>query len=337
MSTDRHADVLTPGLATGIGSLPHQDAQAATALSLRMHPRLPAVPQLPELSPAEGLVAQWAGALPEVDVDRHGEVTVDRDRASEPVAPTFTASTHAGLFAFLEAAEADATLVPRIKMQIVGPLTLGVALRDAGLPASVAFPRAAAAVRAWVHAVDELFRIRIPSASVLLFLDEPALVLWKRDIAPLERECAVDLLSGALAAAACTTGVHVCGDGDIRIAFEAGPKVLGVPVSEGLIDDADVLARHVDADGWVAWGAVPTDRPVGDTTDALWRHLVSVWCELTRRGCDPVRLRTRGVITPACGLAGHGITQAERALRLAAEIAERVGDQSVAARLTVGA
>jgi hypothetical protein len=337
MSTDRHADVLTTGLATGIGSLPHRDAQAATALTLRMHPRLPAVPQLPELNAGEGLVAQWAGALPEVAVGRHGEISFDRNRTAEPVAPAFGAATHGGLFAFLEASEADADLVPRIKMQVVGPLTLGVALCEVGMPTSVAFRRAAEAVRAWVRAVEQLLTVRVPHASVLLFLDEPALVLWKRDAAPLEREQAVDLLSGALAATTCTTGVHVCGDGDLRLAFEAGPKVLGVPVSEELIGDADVFSRHCDADGWIAWGAVPTDRPVGDSADVLWRRLVSVWCELTRRGCDPVRLRTRGIITPACGLAGHGPTQAERALRLASEIAGRVGDQSVAARLTVGA
>jgi hypothetical protein len=337
MSTDRHADVLTPGLATGIGSLPHRDAQAAAALTLRMHPRLPAVPQLPELNTDEGLVAQWAGALPEVAVGRHGEITVDRDCAGEPVTPAFGATTHGGLFAFLEASEADADLVPRIKMQVVGPLTLGVALCEVGMPTSMAFRRAAEAVRAWVRAVEELLTVRVPHASVLLFLDEPALVLWKRDAAPLDREQAVDLLSGALAATTCMTGVHVCGDGDLRLAFEAGPKVLAVPVTEELIADADVLSRHCDADGWIAWGAVPTDRPVGDSADVLWRRLVSVWCELTRRGCDPVRLRTRGIITPACGLAGHGHTQAERALRLAAEIAGRVGDQSVAARLTVGA
>jgi hypothetical protein len=335
MLEGRHADALAPGLATGIGSLPHLDAHDATALTLRMHPRLPAVPQLPELDPAEGLIAQWAGALPEVVVARDGSITIDRDRCTEPVAPAFGAATHAGLFAFLEAAE---TVDPeRIKMQIVGPLTLGVALEQAGLPASIAFQRAGEAVRAWVRALDELLTLRVPHASVLLFLDEPALVLWKRNIAPLEREQAVDLLSGALAASTCTTGVHVCGDGDLRIAFEAGPQVLGVPVSDALIADADILSRHCDAEGWIAWGAVPTDRPIGDSADALWRRLAGVWCELTRRGCDPLRLRTRGIITPACGLAGHGLTQAERALRLAAEIAGRVGDQSVAARLTVGA
>lgn len=337
MLSTRHADVLALGLATGIGSLPHHDAQAATALTLRMHPRLPAVPQLPELNPAEGLIAQWAGALPEVTVARDGSITVDRERCTEAISPAFGATTHAGLFAFLEASEAERMQPERIKMQVVGPLTLGVALEAAGLPASIAFPRAGEAVRAWVRALEELLMLRAPHAAVLLFLDEPALVLWKRNIAPLEREQAVDLLSGALAASSCATGVHVCGDGDLRIAFEAGPQVLGVPVSEAVIADADILSRHCDADGWIAWGAVPTDQPIGESADALWRRLASVWCELTRRGCDPLRLRTRGVITPACGLAGHGLTQAERALRLAAEIAGRVGDQSVAARLTVGA
>jgi len=131
--------------------------------------------------------------------------------------------------------------------------------------------------------------------------------------------------------------VHVCGDGDLRIAFEAGPRVLGLPVSEALLADGDAIVRHLDADGWVAWGAVPTDRPVGDSADPLWRRLVTIWCDLTRRGCDPVGIRTHALVTPACGLAGHGPSQAARALRLAQTMADRIGDQAVAARLTVGA
>jgi hypothetical protein len=82
---------------------------------------------------------------------------------------------------------------------------------------------------------------------------------------------------------------------------------------------------------------VPTDRPVGESADPHWRHLAEVWCELTRRGCDPVRLRTRGMITPACGLAGYGASQAERVLGIARDLAVRVHDQAVAARLMLGA
>jgi hypothetical protein len=53
------------------------------------------------------------------------------------------------------------------------------------------------------------------------------------------------------------------------------------------------IVRRVDGDGWIAWGAVPTDRPVGESADPHWRHLAEVWCDLTRRGVDPVPLRTR--------------------------------------------
>ena len=41
MLTSPHAGALAPGLATGIGSLPHQDAHAAAALTFHVHPRLP--------------------------------------------------------------------------------------------------------------------------------------------------------------------------------------------------------------------------------------------------------------------------------------------------------
>ena len=45
----------------------------------------------------------------------------------------------------------------------------------------------------------------------------------------------------------------------------------------------------------------------------------------------------RAIITPACGLALHGTSQAERVLDLTSDIAERVGQQALLARLSVGA
>ncbi len=333
-----HAPALVPALATGIGSLPHDDPVTAADVVLHHHPRLPAAPQLPVRTPLEGLVAQWARGLPEVTVLPDGALSVDGGASYDEPDPTFDAVAHGGLLTFLDAASSTTAEPPaRIKVQIAGPLTLGIALQHAGMPVEHAFRRGAEAARSWAVAVEDLVDVRLPATSLLLFFDEPALVLWRRHQAPLEREAAIDALSGALAAPGCTTGVHVCGPGDRRLALEAGPQVLGVEVGADLVDDADVISRHLDADGWVAWGAVPTDRPVGESVEPLWRDLVGVWCELTRRGCDPVRLRTQAVVTPACGLAGHGPTQAERALGLARAVADRVHDHAVGARLTLGA
>ena len=46
------------GTATSIGSLPHTDADTAARLVLDLHPSLPAAPQLPMLSAAEGMLAK---------------------------------------------------------------------------------------------------------------------------------------------------------------------------------------------------------------------------------------------------------------------------------------
>ena len=113
--------------------------------------------------------------------------------------------------------------------------------------------------------------------------------------------------------------------------------MLALPAEEEVLDEAGALATHLERGGWIAWGAVPTDQPVGTDADRLWRRLTALWCELVRLGCDPGLLRTRALVTPACGLAGHGISQAARWLDLAAELAARVSDQAVAARLSVGA
>ncbi|MGZ6897185.1 MAG: hypothetical protein ACXVJZ_07090 [Acidimicrobiia bacterium] len=335
MSASLHGGVFPTGLATGIGSLPLADATAAAELVLRVHPDLPAIPQLAD--PREGVAAQWAGALPEATVQADGSLVIDPDRIGDEITAEFTNESHAGLLGFLDVAARRTEVVTRVKAQIVGPLTLGVALTEAGMDADLAFARARDAVEAWFMALEGLLAERLRGVRPLIFVDEPALVLWKRGDAPVEREAAIDLLSSALAASTVETGVHVCGDGDLRLAFEAGATVLGVPVSAHLIDDVGTLVRHLDADGWIAWGAVPTDRPIGESPDPLWRALVTLWCDLTRRGCDPLRLRNQAIVTPACGLLNHGVTQAEHALALAAELAERVATQSAAARLTAGA
>jgi hypothetical protein len=336
MTPTLRAPVLVPGVATGIGSLPHDDPTTAAELVLRCLPELPAVPQLPGRDPREGMLAQWLVALPEVEVAPDGSLTVlgESDAAPECV---FDHRSHSGLLAFVDVASRAERVPARIKAQVTGPLTLGTALHAAGMPAPRAFRRAAAVTRAWSVAIEQLVDTRLPDTGLVLFLDEPSLVSWRRDDAPLDRETAIDLLSGALAAVDSVTGVHVCGDGDLALALEAGPEVLGIEVHDDLVQHTVGLARFLDGDGWIAWGAVPTDRPVGESADPHWRVLARVWCELTRRGCDPVPLRTRGMITPACGLAGYGASQAERVLGIARELAARVHDQAVAARLTLGA
>ena len=178
----------------------------------------------------------------------------------------------------------------------------------------------------------------LPGAGLVLFFDEPALVSWQRGDEPLDRESAIDVLSGALAAVDCVTGVHVCGDGDVALGAGSGSRGArrrGERRSRPAHRVARPLPRRRRLDR-VGRGARPTGRS-GNRPIRTGARSRACWCELTRRGCDPVPLRTRGLITPACGLAGYGASQAERVLGIARELAARVHDQAVAARLTLGA
>ena len=80
MSLGPHSALLVPGLATGIGSLPHLDPTEAVRVSLTETPRLPFAPQLPNRSPREGMIAEWIVALPEVTVADDGSFSIDPSR-----------------------------------------------------------------------------------------------------------------------------------------------------------------------------------------------------------------------------------------------------------------
>lgn len=333
------AQALRPGAVTSIGSLPHRDPDTAAAFVLRHHESLPAIPQLPRRSPFEGMVAQAARGIPGVTVNPDGSLTVDVHALdpSAPTRPTFDGASHAGLLAFLSLA---AGRTDPVKLQLTGPVTLGLALIEAGAEPAVAYAVAAAAVRAEGAALLAHCRRRLPEAPFVVFLDEPGLVRVAHGGLGIEPEATIDLLSNALAMLEedAVTGVHCCGPTDWRLPSAAGATVLSLPVDlDSALVGASALNAHLDRGGWIAWGVVPTHEPLGTDPDRLWRRLSAVWCELVQAGCDPVQLRTQALVTPACGLAGHGVSQAARALRLATTVAARVTDQAVAARLSAGA
>ena len=331
-------NVLSAGLATSIGSLPHTDPGEAAAFALHHQPDLPAAPSLPARSGLETMIAQGAWGIPGVSVADDGAVSVDRARL-DPEADIdggVDGEPFVGLRAFLAAV---AGRTDPIKLQLTGPVTLGMALRAAGAPDAIAFDVAAAAVRARSAAMIDAARALLPDAPLVVFLDEPSLTACDRPGFPLDLDDTIDRVSGALALLETTvvTGVHCCGPTDWRAVAIAGPNVMSLPIDAGIETAAGSLAAYLERGGWVAWGAVPTSGPVGDDADVLWRRLAAVWCDLVRAGCDPVQLRTQSLVTPACGLALHDERQAAHILGLTRVVAERAADQAAGARLSVGA
>lgn len=326
------------GTATAIGSLPHRDPASAVAFVLEHLPELPAAPSLPRRDPRESMVAQAAWGLAGVEVRADGSLAVDPGRL-EPDAPLgdpdLSGPPFATLHAFLTAIEGRTTAV---KVQLTGPVTLARALVAAGAEPAVARAVAGPAVRARARALGDAVEAAAPDAPLVAFLDEPGLLGGPAPELG-DPEAVIDLLSSALATweTRAVTGVHCCGETDWKALLQAGPRILSAPVGAGLTASAGPLAAFLERGGWVAWGAVPTDRPLGDSVSHGWRELSAQWCALVQAGCDPVRIRRQALVTPACGLAQHDLPQVARVFELTQALSSRIHDQLAGVRLSVGA
>ncbi len=328
------------GASSSVGSLPHVDRDEAIDFVLRQTPLLPAAPTLPRLDPLEQMIPQAAWGIGGVSVDTDGTISIDDPAVIDPEAPLGDPGLDDAPFAtwrlFLDRV---AGRTDPVKLQLTGPLTLGLTLIQAGLAPTVAFEVAGRAVRQRALALLDRVDQSVPEAHRVVVFDEPGLVGGLRPDLELTPDGVIDLLSGALASVQdrALSGVHCCGVADWRLVLQAGPDVLSAPVGAGLTPYAASLSGFLERGGWIAWGAVATNEPLGEHASRSWRQLSSQWCELVQNGCDPVLLRRQALVTPACGLALHDVAQADHVFDVASHLAEKIHDQVMGIRLSVGA
>jgi len=336
-------DVPSPfadGAAVGIGSLPHQDPQAAAEFAISEF-EIATIPTLPARSPAETMIAQAALGLPGISVDQTGSIIVEpaRVNAGESGRTDLSSDAFVGFKGFLDHATETGLDGSPVKWQYVGPVTLGVALHRAGLDVSTAFDVAGAALRTQLADISDAVSQALPQSPQMVVLDEP----WFADLMtpgfPIPPDEAIDRMSSAMAALPSTSlvGVHCCGPCDVATLLASGPSVVSLPASPELVEWSGYLSRYLADGGTIAWGVVPTDGPIPVTSDRFWRSLSDLWCTLVQRGCDPVMLRRNSIVTPHCGLAMHSESAARQVAQLTAGVAKRVKDQSMATRFALGA
>ena len=323
------------GSATGVGSMPGTDPAEALAVVLG---ELPDLPHLPEL-PARGAGADLTGRTAALLVDLPVETTPGGWKLA--ARPGRDQRRAAGLLsADLDAAhEGAADWSGPFKIGVCGPWTLAATielnrsqnpvLADRGAVADL-IASLAEGVAAHVAEV----RGRIPGATVLLQLDEPALPAVLAGSVPtasgLNRVGAVDTtvtgdgLRSVLDATTAFGLVHCCArDLPLRIMKEAGAQAIGFDLS--LLrseEEQDELAEVVEAGLGIlagviqipqrsAAGASPSPQESGAGVLELWH----------RMGIPAAGLDRQVVLTPACGLAGASPAGARAALARCREAA----------------
>ena len=287
------------------------------------------------------MIAQALVGIAGVTLGQYGSIAVDVE-ALDPEAPVVTDLANdafGGIRTFLATASARGLQGP-VKWQFVGPVTLGAALTRAGVPVDVAFPVAVRAVRSHLAGAGRRRRRR-PADVAADRLARRAVVrrphAARASRSPPTRRSTCCRRAMAAVEPFATVGVHCCADVDIASLLAAGPEMLSVPAVPQLAGVAGYLVRFLEGGGRVAWGVVPTDGPIVTSSERSWRQLSDLWCELVTRGCDPILLRQRSLVTPHCGLGLHTPSVADRVVRLTREIGRRINEQAVASRFALGA
>lgn len=332
-------DVVEPGSTTGIGSLPHRNAVQAVEFALASYD-IPAIPSLPRRSPAESSIAQALVGTAGVTLGQYGTVAIDVGRldSSAPVDTDLGRDNFVGFRTFLDVAVERGYSGP-VKWQFVGPISVGVALRRAGASPEVAFDVSVETVRSHLRSLSAAVSEALPNSPQLVLLDEPfADDLMSHDF-PIAPDEAIDLLSEAMAVLEprATVGVHCCGDVDVATLLESGPSVLSLRASSALVPLAGYIDRFLRNGGWIAWGAVATEGPIGITSTRSWHQLSRVWCELVQRGCDPELLRSQCLLTPECGLGTHSVSVADRLCHSLRDVSRSLRSEAAAAKFVLGA
>jgi hypothetical protein len=340
---------LRAGLATTVGAVPFTDASAAVEFVLGHQPEFPTVP-----SPGSGpmsLLSQAVDGLAGVEVHPTGVLRVDAPSHLRPGGIDADGAVEGPAFGQLEEflrslpAHIDRTEgFVGVRIALVGPVSLTLALRSAGLPLEQALEVCGTLVARRATGLLSALRQVMPDHVAMVCINEPGLIGAMHPTFPLPPAAVLGLLDPVVCgldthdrAGDLLIGAHVPGRTDWETVTASGVSIVSMPAVSGLVGWAPTLAGFLDRGGRVAWGSVPVDQPLGTSEELLWRRLSAVWCELVAEGLDPLVLRTRSLVSPVDGLGHFGHAQAALAVGLVESLSSRVRCQAVAARLSLGA
>ncbi|MEU6450357.1 MULTISPECIES: methionine synthase [unclassified Streptomyces] len=323
------------GPATGVGSLPGDDAREAVKTATGTFEDFPFLPELPARGPGADMIGRTAGMLVELyaRVEPSGWRLGDRPGRDTKRARAWLGEDLDALEEFTQGYQGP------LKVQAVGPWTLAAALELRGGEAVLSD---AGACRDLAASLAEGLRLhlaevrrRVPGARVVLQLDEPSLTAvlrgQVRTASGYRTHRAVDrqVVEATLREVAGAHGgdpvvVHSCAP-DVPFALLRRAGVAGVSFDFSLLTERDdeVLGEAVESGTRLFAGVVPgTDGPLSDPAGSvmgvrtLWRRL----------GLRPELLAEAVTVTPSCGLAGASPAYARRALAQCVRAARSLAD-----------
>ena len=335
------------GLATGVGSLPHQDADSALDLIFKYLPNIPFWPQLPQRDPREGMIAQFSENIPCIKINDSGVYFEPKDKEealekfyeraiAEDLEYFKISDTYAsGLYKFYERlTKSDLEEIEFIKLQVTGPFSFAAGINDESgvslLHDKVLMQAVLKGLR--LKALWQVNKFKVFGKKIILFVDEPYLGCFGSAYTPINRDTVTSGLfefAEGLRSEDVLLGIHCCGNTDWSMFTEA--KDIDI-ISFDAFDYQDKFVLYADSinnflgrGGMICWGVVPTQNFTGEeNVELLIRKIRQGVTSLVNKGIDEKLIKERLIISPACGLGTFSVSKAEKVFRLLSETSDFV-------------
>ncbi len=331
--------------ATGIGSMPHQDAKHICELILYKFPDLPFWPQLPGHSARENMLVQYSENLPciiadlekkdvyfDTGCDREQQLLKFYENFTENVFDYFKISPEyaAGFYEMLKVAGTHKGEF--LKGQIVGPITfLSSVLGADGKAVLYDEILSDAIIKALgMKAVWQVKQIEQINKSAVIFFDEPYLASFGSAFCNLSRERVMSILNETVqiikSHVDVPVGVHCCGNTDWTMILELDIDIINFDFfgfGKYFSLYPDQIKKFIDKGGLIAWGVVPTSEYNSSCTiDILIDKFKTTLLELEQKGVLRSSILKNSFFTPACGMGLIEEQIAEKIIELTAELSQ---------------
>jgi methionine synthase II (cobalamin-independent) len=328
------------GLATGIGSLPYEDAETALDLIFKYLPQIPFWPQLPQRDVREGMVAQFSENLPglkiidkglsfnlrEEELESFYEKIISNNLDYFRINPDFAL----GLHKFYERLKSGGLKnIEFIKCQVTGPFTFAASINDEQGIALLHNPVLMQAILTGLtmKALWQINLFKEFGKQIIVFIDEPYLSCFGSAYTPINRQDVVKQLTEmatALKSQGALIGIHCCGNTDWSIFTEINSIDVISFDAFGFLEKfvlyPENLKNFLQRGGVICWGIIPTQLFTGEeTADFLIRKLREGLSLLAAKGIEEGLLLDNLLISPSCGLGTFSPEKAEKIFKLLSE------------------
>ncbi len=329
--------MFTPFSTTGIGSLPHKDAEEACRLVLDSLD-IPFWPQLPQLSFREFMIPQYSEGIPSLKVDEQKEkiwIAKDDPAAlahfyesySEDLAIPVSEEFARGLYTFLKKVEGKHFRF--LKGHVTGPLTFTLGLKD-NEGRLVFFDEEFREISLLVLKAKirwQMEMLRPLADQLIVFIDEPVLsALGTSSYLGVDSEEALRLLretSDAVKHAGGIPGIHCCSKADWPLVINSGVSIISFDAYD-YVESISLypaeFTSFLKKGGCLAWGIVPTTDAIREETTVSIKKRFDAGMELLSKSIPSDLLLSQILLTPSCGAGSRNVGEAEKVFQVLGEL-----------------